>query len=553
MSPRTPSIVFGTALAAYLAVGLTLSVRFGYLLGDALSRTAAAQAVLLSRDPHVSAIGFIFTPLTALAQLPVVAFASWWPAITRWNISGIAVSAVFMAGAVVMIHGICRDRGLSSLYSALFTLVFAINPMIVFYGANGMSEAGFLFFLCWAVRRLIRWVDTDDVHDLALAGIALALAFLARYEGVVPIALAAGLVAVVTVLRRGREQWKVMRRRAILDAVLVAAPGAAVFLVWIGTSWLITGEALAQLSSSYGNAAILAQSGGPSGDLLGAALFSLAAVVALGSTLLVTFPIACILASRRRDLQFFVAPLLFGGVLAFQAASYIGGSTFGFLRFFICAIPLAIVVAVQLFPPTGEVRTRRAGAYRRHVPVLPAMRPAAAAALVMLCVAGVPVTGWAMLQPSLSSQQYALGTLFDSEPSADDPDGLAARRIIDSFSTERELASYLDSQDLPDGSILVDTVYGFAVLAASAHPSRFVIPSDLDFTDILNDPGPAGVRYLMTVPNEGRGVSDAINRRYPTIYDNGADLFPLVLEVPNDGADQPDWRLYQVPVDSSLR
>ena len=76
MTSRTPAVVFGTALAGYLAVGLTLSMRFGYMLGDALSRTSAAQAVLLSRDPHVSAIGFIFTPLTALAQLPIVAFAS---------------------------------------------------------------------------------------------------------------------------------------------------------------------------------------------------------------------------------------------------------------------------------------------------------------------------------------------------------------------------------------------------------------------------------------------------------------------------------------------
>ena len=84
-------------------------------------------------------------------------------------------------------------------------------------------------------------------------------------------------------------------------------------------------------------------------------------------------------------------------------------------------------------------------------------------------------------------------------------------------------------------------------MAASEHPTRFVIPSDLDFTKILNDPATGGVRYLLTVPNEGRGVSDAINRRYPTIYDNGAELYPVVLEVPNDGADQPNWRLYQVP------
>lgn len=148
----TAWMVFLAAAALYLSVGLTLSLRFGYLLGDALSRTSAAQSVLLSRDPHVSAIGFIFTPLTALLQLPMVALSRWWPEITRWNLSGITVSAVFMAGAAVMMFGICRDRGLSTAHAGVLTAVFALNPMIVFYGANGMSEAVFLFFTCWAAR-----------------------------------------------------------------------------------------------------------------------------------------------------------------------------------------------------------------------------------------------------------------------------------------------------------------------------------------------------------------------------------------------------------------
>lgn len=49
------------ALAVYLAVGYWLHVRHGFILGDALSRVSAAQSVLFSRDPHLAAIGFIFT------------------------------------------------------------------------------------------------------------------------------------------------------------------------------------------------------------------------------------------------------------------------------------------------------------------------------------------------------------------------------------------------------------------------------------------------------------------------------------------------------------
>ncbi|WP_072805892.1 ArnT family glycosyltransferase [Rhodococcoides yunnanense] len=544
MSVRTPWALFVSAVAGYLAGGLVLSLRFGYLLGDALSRTSAAQAVLLSRDPHVSALGFIFTPLTALLQLPLVALSRWWPEITRWNISGIAVSAVFMAGATVMIHGICRDRGLTTWHCGIITAAFALNPMIVFYGANGMSEAVFLFFTCWAVRRLIRWTHTDDVHDLIVAGIALAMAYLTRYDAVVAIAASAFLVAGVTLARKGRHQWRTMRRQALLDAVLVAGPGFVAFAVWSATSWLITGELLAQLSSSYGNSAILDQSGGSTGTPLSNAAFAVTAIIVLGPLLPLVLPISALFAGMRRDAEFLVAPLLFGAILAFQAASYISGSTFGFLRFYICAIPLAVVAVVQLLPGTGNLRTRRPGALRVPRPEgQRSSRPVVISTAILSALA-LAVNGWAMVQPSLSSQQYALRYLLDTEPTT--ADAIAAQRVIASFSTERDLAEYLDRQDLPDGSILVDTVYGFAVLAASSHPARFVVPSDQDFTTILNDPSAAGVQYLLTVPNTGRGQSDAINRRYPTIYDNGATVAVLDYEVPNDGADQPDWRVYRV-------
>ena len=89
-------------------------------------------------------------------------------------------------------------------------------------------------------------------------------------------------------------------------------------------------------------------------------------------------------------------------------------------------------------------------------------------------------------------------------------------------------------------------MYGFGILAASSRPRVFVIPSDPDFTELLNDPTANGVRYLLAVPATGRGTSDALNVRYPTLYDTGAEVATLELEIPNDGDGQPDWRLYRV-------
>ena len=123
---------------------------------------------------------------------------------------------------------------------------------------------------------------------------------------------------------------------------------------------------------------------------------------------------------------------------------------------------------------------------------------------------------------------------------------LDERRIVRSFSTERTLARYLDSLDLPDGSVLTDTVYGFAVVVQSRRPKQFVIPSDSDFVEVLNDPKSAGVQYMLAVPASGRGLSDALNQRYPTLYENGAQIAVRVLDVRNQGADLPDWRVYRV-------
>ena len=158
----------------------------------------------------------------------------------------------------------------------------------------------------------------------------------------------------------------------------------------------------------------------------------------------------------------------------------------------------------------------------------------------------VPVAGWGMSLPAYAPQEYALSAVLDPDPNSVDDRRMVENSIVATFSTEREIAEYLDGLDLPESSVIVDTVYGFAIVAASTKTKTFVVPSDPDFTALLNDPVGTGVEYLLAVPPEGRGVSDALNVRYPTLFDTGADVATLELEIPNDGDSQPTWRLYRV-------
>ena len=193
-------------------MGYWLQVRHGFILGDALARVSAAQAVLFSRDPHLAAIGFIFTPLTALVQVPSIALSPLWPEMS---------DRAFSAHHVGVLHGRRRcqilsmgiDRGLPRGYTLCIAALFALNPMIIFYGSNGMSEAPFIFFMTWAVRRLILWMLDDDVHHLVTAGgIAMGLAYLTRYDAVACIAAAGFLVGTTTYLRARTAQGFRARR-----------------------------------------------------------------------------------------------------------------------------------------------------------------------------------------------------------------------------------------------------------------------------------------------------------------------------------------------------
>ncbi|CAM5346061.1 hypothetical protein CVAR21S_00649 [Corynebacterium variabile] len=269
---KRPATVFGLASLFYLCAGVLLTGR-GFYLGDSLSRLQSAQSVLFSRSPALVDIGFVFTPLNTLCELPLVALDHWIPAMTDRALAAVTVSALFTAGAVLQVWLTGTDRGLRTPYLVAVTLLFALNPMVVIYAGTGMSEGPFLFAMAWAVRRLMRFLRTDDVHDLMAAGIAVALGFLARYDALVAAAAGAVLVAVITFTRRdtgpgagaGAGALPSPRHRlgrAVTDTVVFLFPVTVAALVWFATSWLTTGILSAQVNGSYGNASILESSGG---------------------------------------------------------------------------------------------------------------------------------------------------------------------------------------------------------------------------------------------------------------------------------------------------
>lgn len=524
---------FLPTFSLYVALGAFLAFRYESFNGDAQARLANAYYVLFSRDPHMGAIGFVWNPLPSISVMPLLLLKGLWPALATRAFAGNIMSAAFMAGSVVLIHSILRDLHVRRSARVTLTVLFALQPMIVYYGANGMSEGIFLFFLLLTCRRLSMWLGDGRTWDLVLAGVALAFAYLARNEAVMPAILAAAVVAVVGAVRASGT-LKARARSGALHGFLFASPAAFAFSMWALLSWIIVGHPFEQFSSQYGTAAqlgavgqgIKAGRGGIPADryvvyqlLALAPLLPLASLGALWNSL------------RRRDPRALAPAAVLGGVLAFAVVAFLSGQTAGWLRYDITAVPLAaLMVGAALARPSTQDRGWRW------------VRRALAVVLALAVIVPSMVTSAVAMTDSrvAHEEKDLLGYLYDKHPTAQKYPHRYRFRASD------EIARYLDAKKLSRGAVLMDTFTPCVpfVALASRHPQQFVITNDRDFQPVLADPVTFNARYILVPPKGGTGDLDEINRTYPSLYESGAGIAALEHEFTGEGC--PALRLYRL-------
>ncbi|QIK50167.1 glycosyltransferase family 39 protein [Gordonia terrae] len=653
--------LFGGLAAGYLAVGAYLYLVVGYINPDASSRVGNAGFTIWSRDPHLGAIGFVWNPLPSLVEIPLVELSSrWplslWPELRRVGFAGAVMSALFMAGAGWQVRRIALDYGSGRVLLWIAVTAFAVNPMIILYAGMGMSEAPFLFFLLWTCRRILLWLNRSRVLDLVVAGVALGLAYLTRYEALPAAAGVAVGVFVVSAWRHrpdgvlGLDGWRAAAPFGVHDATIVAMPVAFAFVVWAGLGWLLDGNAFSQFSSQYGNSAQVEAAGIVSAQDVGTGPLAeviLGNLLGMQPLLFAVLPIVAWIAVRLRRVDAAVPAVIFGAVLLFQMSAVILGSTFGWFRFYLVATPLVVVAVLVACGParrrlpdmrtpllpevrgaqatslegSGDLRTvrtrrslssdrtsllpevrgaqatshegppptrrslssdrslRRSGPRRSlssdRTSLLPEVRGALATShegsgeqfakrprrslssdrslrrscverttlttlMALVLATSLPVTASSMLNPALGKEEYGLRSAFwpDRYPPSDfwfywfgDVSG--------------NVAAWLDDQHLPEGSVLVDTFGVSRVWLESEHPEQFVVRSDFDFFAKLNQPVEQGVQYILTQRPTGLGSLDAINVRYPTLWDDGAGIATVAMTVTTPTG-KPQFRLYRI-------
>ena len=543
--PTEGKVSFLVAAAGYLCTGVSLVLHYGVIDIDAMSRVANASYVLDSRFPHLAAIGFVWNPLPSLADLPLIPFAHFWPALKDHAFAGAITSALFMAGAVTLLLGILRDFGCSRPVRYGLTVLFALNPMIVLYGSTGMSEASLLFTLMLATKKLAQWLRTGEPRDLVQTGLALGLAYMARYEALAPGALTIALVGVIAFVR-ARNGIKHRMRDVAIDTILVGFPFVVSVGLWAVTSKVIVKSWFPTITSSYGNSAQVANvadylkqvtgQGTPQAfNYVGHQLFG------LQPTLIVTAAIAITAAIMNRDNRALAPIVMLGSVLFFDATAFLSGHSFGWLRFYITSIPLGVLLAACL--PAARVPK-------------PSHRPANAMLGAGITTARLVVNGllacgaFALVATTLPSTWHTMMShRYGREESRDltaifypERANPGDRQALNGMHVERGIAHYIDSLHLPEGDVLTDSGKAYGVLMATHDLHAFTITSDLDFERALADPPRFGIHYLLVSEKDGY---DAINATYPGFFDNGAGFATRVRGWKGTGY-SPSWRLYKV-------
>jgi hypothetical protein len=544
--------LFWASLTLYFVLAVIMVLQMHLLVGDAWSRVGNAYYVLFSRDPHLAAIGFVWNPLPSLLLLPLLVAAPWWPPLVEQGFAGNIVSVIAMAAAVYQFRGILLDWGMSVVPRIALTVLFAVHPMVVHYGANGDTEALFLLLLLGTGRYLARWVRDEKLGALVVAALLMGLAYWVRYEAA---AVGLGVVVLVAGLtyRRTAGQRGARSLAAMADAAIVGAPIAAAFVLWAAASWLIVGNPFEQFQSVYGTTAQL-QTGAVFVD---ATMTRQELMVGqwLGmEPLVVPLLVASLIAAAwTKDARWLVPVVVFGAVLGFSAWAWLTGRTAGWIRYHITIVPLAALVGAYIVARAMTFRSKWTAGGHHSVAAFARAGAWAAKAAVL---AGVVVALATAVPSTLSTLQQPVVGRGGREQLDDLP-----RYLIG-----QEVATYLDKMQLADGSVLVDVFLGFPIVLSSDNPRQFVITPDRDFQQIVADPRTFGVEYILVPPSGGLAGLDAIKRQWPAIYERGAGLGTLVHEfrtpveesgfdprIFNGGVlDSLRWRLYRLNPEASL-
>lgn len=496
--------LFAVAAGIYFYVGYTVVVQDSVVVFDALDRLTRAYMVWHNDPPKLAAIGFVFPPLSTMVFLPFTVIK---PIAT--SLVALTLMSALLGGAMVTaMNRLLARCSMPGAQRWIVLALFALNPLVVFYAGNGMSEVVSLALLTFALSCFVSWALTMQPRFLVGAAMAFALLLLLRYSFAVW-ALAIAVMIGIGLGRRGAESDETEGTLITFLAPLLYALG-----VWILFNWLIVGDPMGWLGGS-GAFAVNAPQADSAGSVDFAEVVLRTGQLALGVFALgiVVVPALVFAAVARRD-----AMALWLAILAFVGLAVIGVGALVEQDLDAFALRNALPVLVVCVAGAAWLYRILPGA---RMLVLPAT-------IVGLVLTGVG--SWiAMKRYPFQNQEQAFARAIQGGADQDGTNSIGGFRV--GTGPEERMAAYVNANVAGRSRILADNAQTFGVILLSGRPELFfdrVDRGDDVFRDVVARPHGRVTHLLVAKQVSG----DLIRRRYPTGAARVAAGFTVAFETP---------------------
>ena len=510
-------LIFVASSLLFMSLAAWLSFCVGFVPGDALSRTYSAMAVSHSRYPHLAAIGFIWPPLTALAQVP---FAYFLP-LTFNGFSGGIISAL-SAGLFLGVFSYSLQRiRVNWKWRLTFLSLVMINPLWLFFSINGMSEMPFMLVFFVVNLFLMNWIHSMNWQDLCISGVLTAIMFGFRYDAVVYAAIVA--VGVLAIYLTRKKQNVVVETEAHLIIYLMP-PVYAAFL-WVFANWIILGEPLYFLQSNYSNAYLTGIMDNHiiiqllQGSPFVVVYHFLLHLILISPLLFVLLLLSVFYIIYYRKFSLFVFASITISPVLFQEFMLVRGESFGLVRFFV-SFQISGILVLLYFLRQGFLRK---GSMLKVGSLFFLLLGVISSFIVMNPPDHI---AFSLLHSDFATRAFA-ERIQSGKVSFEDQfaqDVIVGQEIRERFADE-------------DVLILVDSQAEEVVLYSQI-PWRFVLPSDYDYMEILENPEVKADYFLVAAPKSDEIEYHDLTERYSRIYQDGLSGFVLDSQI-------GEYRLYR--------
>lgn len=508
----TLSLFFGFSLL-YLIVAFYIAYVLNIYHNDAISRTALAFFTIFGRNPHLAAIGFVWQPLPSLLQLPLLVILR---PLGYIMMAGPTVSAICGALSVIAVYKtslmIIKKRRV--LYSAITAVLFGLNPLILLYASIGTSEMVFIASLLLSTYFMVRWITKNNLINLITSSLFLSLSFWSRYESL-PMFLGYFLLIIYA------AKIKKLDRKHIEGALVqFSLPFIYSVLIWVGVNYFIMHDPFYFLHSEYSNTAFTQSlKDNPASleysynSVLGSVLYGVKRVAILSPILLLLplfFLDSVIILKKKLENSMLLLAVTFPYicVILFHIYQLYKGDSFGWLRFFIYAIPAGTFLSAY--------------AIRRNPNLtIPAV--------LFLLLSGI-VSFIAITTPTQGKEEISFLQKVENP-----------KATLDYSRTYKDQKAVSALMDTLPGRALLDTNKGFAIPLFSKNPNKYIITSDIDYIKIVKKYYKNVNWIILRKPQPEDLTLNKLYKYYPGIWEGNAPHVTLYKEI-------DDWRIFFVDI-----